>query len=123
VVVEGRLDTGNGPGLPVRLRGWRMRIACESVTALKGAHLHRTAVVLFDLVLPGRTGLRTARRLRRQAGFRKADLVAIRRDDHEAALSRSQGPGFDWHLVRTLTPAELRELVAAVEDQSLATAL
>ena len=123
LVVEGSLATANRSGLPVRLWGCRMRIAYESVTALEMATLHSTDVVLFDLVLPGRNGLQIARRLRTNAGFRKADLIAIRSNELESALFRSQEPDFDFHLVKTVNPAELRELLAAVEENSLATSL
>jgi len=85
-------------------------------TALEVATLQSADVVLFDLVLPGGNGFQIARRLRTKADFRKADLIAMQSDEQEAAL-------FDLHLVKTLAPAELRELLAAVEDKSLATAL
>jgi len=96
-----------------------MRIAYESITALEMATLHSTDVVLFDLVLPGWTGPKIARRLRTKAGFRKADLIAMLSTEPEAG----QEPDFDFHLVKTVNSAELRELLAAVEDKSLATAL
>jgi len=73
--------------------------------------------------LPGRTGLQIARRLRIKVGFRKADLIAMRSNEPEAHLFRSQEPDFDFHLVKTVNSAELRELLAAMEDKSLATAL
>jgi len=123
LVVEGSLATANRSGLPVRLWGCRMKIAYESVTALEMATLHSTDEVLFDLVLPGRTGLQIARRLRIKVGFRKADLIAMRSNEPEAPLFRSQEPDFDFHLVKTVNSAELRELLAAMEDKSLATAL
>jgi len=123
LVVEGSLATANRSGLPVRLWGCRMKIAYESVTALEMATLHSTDEVLFDLVLPGWTGPQIARRLRTKAGFRKADLIAMRSNEPEAPLFRSQEPDFDFHLVKTVNSAELRELLAAVEDKSLATAL
>lgn len=123
LVVEATLATANRSGLPVGLWGCRMRIAYASVTALEMATLHSTDLVLFDLVLRGRNGLQMARRLRTKAGFRKADLIAMRSNEPEAALVRSQEPDFDFHLVKTVTPAELRELLAAVEDNSLAKAL
>jgi CheY-like chemotaxis protein len=100
-----------------------MRIAYESVTALEMTTLHNTDEVLFDLVLPIRNGLQIARRLRTKANFRKADLIAMRSNEPEAAFIPSQEPDFDCHLIKTVNPAELRELLAAVEDKSLATAL
>ena len=95
-----------------------MRIAYASVTALEMATLHSADLVLFDLVLPGRNGLQMARRLRTKAGFRKADLIAMRSNEPEAGLFRSEEPDFDLHLVKTVNPAELRELLAAVESSS-----
>lgn len=123
IVVEGSPASANGSGLLVRLWGCRMRIAYESVTALGLATLHSTDSVLFDLVLPKWNGLQLARRLRTKAGFRKADLIAIRSDESEAALFCSQEPDFDFHLVKTLNPTELRELLAAVESKCVAMAL
>jgi CheY-like chemotaxis protein len=114
VVVEGRLDTGNLSGLLVRLWGCRMRIGWASVMALEIAPLQSADTVQFDLVLPRRNGLRIARHLRRKAGFTNTDLIAMQGDEEE--------PDFDLHLVKTLTPGELRELLAAVEDNILATA-
>jgi CheY-like chemotaxis protein len=107
----------------VQLWECHLRIAYESVTALEMATLQNTDVVLFDLVLPGRNGLQIARRLRTTAGFRKADLIARRCDELESVLFRSQEPDFAFHLVKTLNPDELVELLAAVEDQRLPTAL
>jgi len=122
LVVEGSLATANRSGLPVRLWGCRMKIAYESVTALEMATLHSTDEVLFDLVLPGWTGPQIARRLRTKAGFRKADLIAMRSNEPEATLSHSREPDFDFHLVKTVNSAELRELLAAVELYSASTA-
>ena len=44
-------------------------------------------------------------------------------NEAEAALSRSQEPDFDFHLIKTVNLAELRELLAAVENKSLLTGL
>jgi CheY-like chemotaxis protein len=123
LVVEGGLATANRSGLPVRLWGCRMRLAYESVTALEMATFQSTDIVLFDLVLPGRNGLQIAQRLHTKAGFRKADLIAMQSNEAEAALSRSQEPDFDFHLIKTVNLAELRELLAAVENKSLLTGL
>jgi CheY-like chemotaxis protein len=123
LVVEGRLATGNGSGLPVRLWGCRMRIAYESVTALAMAVLHSTDVVLFDLVLPARNGLKIAQCLRTKASFRNAAVIAMRSNEPEPALFPSHEPDFDIHLVKTVNRAELGELLAAVEEKSLSTAV
>lgn len=115
VVIEAKLDTGKASGLPVRLWGCRLRIGWTSVMALEMAPVQSTDAVLFDLVLPRRNGLRIARRLRRKAGFRNTDLIAMQGDEEER--------DFDLHLLKTLTSGELGELMAAVEDNILATAL
>lgn len=115
VVIEAKLDTGKVSGLPVRLWGCRLRIGWASVMALEMAPVKSVDAVLFDLVLPRRNGLRIARRLRRKAGFRNTDLIAMQADEEER--------DFDLHLLKTLTSGELGELMAAVEDNILATAL
>jgi CheY-like chemotaxis protein len=117
LVVEGSLDTGKGSGLPLRLWGCRVRITDESVTSLET--VPHPDVVLFDLLLPGWNGLQLARCLRTRAGFRGADLIAVRSGEQEAGLLPSQEPTFDCHLVKTVNRAELRELLAAVENARL----
>lgn len=123
LVVEASLVSANRPGLPVRLWGCRMRIAYESVTAIAMSTLRGTDVALFDLVLPRRNGLQIARRLRTKDGFRKADLIALRSSEPCRALLHTQEPHFDFHLVKPMNPAELRQLRAAVEDERLVAAL
>lgn len=115
VVIEAKLDTGKVSGLPVRLWGCRLRIGWASVMALEMAPVQSADAVLFDLVLPRRNGPRIARHLRRKAGFRKTDLIAMQGDEEER--------DFDLHLLKTLTSGEIRELKAAVEDNIVATAL
>jgi CheY-like chemotaxis protein len=119
LVVQGRLATAPGSGLLVRLWGCRISIAYESLTALEVATLHNPDVVLFDLVLPRSKGLQIAKRLRTKAGFRSADLIALRSDGQEAALLGPQEPDFDFHLFKAMNPSELRELFAAVESEKL----
>jgi two-component system OmpR family response regulator len=123
LVVEGSLVTANRSGLAVRLWGCRLNIAYESVTALKMAILHNSDVVLLDLVLPGRNGFRMARRLRIRAEFKEADLIAMRSNPPDDGLFHVQEQDFNIHLVKTVNPTELRELLAAVEENSLATSL
>jgi CheY-like chemotaxis protein len=115
VVIEAKLDTGNVSGLPLPLWECRMRIGWASVMALEIAPVQRADAVLFDLVLPRRNGLRIAQHLRRKAGFRNTTLIAMQSNDEEEW-------DFDLHLLKTLTPGELRELLAAVEDNILAIA-
>ena len=123
LVVEGSLVTANRSGLAVRLWACGMNIAYESVTALKMGILHNSDVVLLDLVLPSRNGLRMARRLRTRADFKEAELIAMRSNEPEDGLFSAQDQDFNVHLVKIVNPAELRELLAAVEHNSLATAL
>jgi CheY-like chemotaxis protein len=122
LVVEGSLDTGKGSGLPVRLWGCRIRIADESVMALEMVHANSPDTVLLDLALPRRNGLRLAQRLRKKPRFNNADLIAMRSNGQETGL-RNHEPDVDFHLVKTVNPAELRELLAALEAKNLATAL
>jgi CheY-like chemotaxis protein len=121
LVVEGSLASAKRSGLPVQLWGFRMRIAYESVTALETATLDSNDVVLFDLALPGRNGLPVARRLRSKVGFRTADLIAMERSRPGNALFYHQQPDFGFHLVKTVNSSELWDLLAAVEQDSLAT--
>lgn len=66
-------------------------------------------------MLHRRKGLRIAKRLRTQDGFRNTHLIAMQGNGEER--------DFDLHVLKTLTPGELWELLAAVEDNILETAL
>ena len=68
-------------------------------------------MVLLDIGLPGMDGYEVARHLRAQQGMDKVRLIAMTGYGQEADRQRSQGAGFDHHLVKPVDPAKLQELL------------
>ncbi len=115
VVVNGSLDPANGSGCPLRLWGCRLRVTAESLLALKMVPPSEPYTVLLDLELPGCPGRRAAQRLPRKPPLQGAALIAVRGKGPEVDLLSDGAPAFEYHLVMTLSPCEVGELLAVVQ--------
>jgi CheY-like chemotaxis protein len=71
----------------------------------------RPDVVLLDLGLPGMDGFEIARRLRESHGLGDVMLVALTGYGQDDDRRRSREAGFDQHVVKPVSPTELRELI------------
>ncbi len=76
----------------------------------------RPDVAIVDLGLPGIDGLSIARMLRELCPDLQARLVALTGYGHENDRERSRAAGFDWHLVK---PASIAEILASLGDYTL----
>jgi PAS domain S-box-containing protein len=79
--------------------------------ALEVAQAEQPDVILLNIGLPRMDGYEVARHLREQQGMDKARLIAMTGYGQEADRQRSQGAGFDHHLVKPVDPARLQELL------------
>jgi CheY-like chemotaxis protein len=69
--------------------------------------------VLLDLSMPGMDGCEVARRLRKRPGFEAVRFAAVTGLGQEADRRRSREAGFDVHLVKPLSPEDLRRVLAS----------
>jgi two-component system CheB/CheR fusion protein len=112
LVVDDNVDAAESLALLLRVERHEVRTAHDGPTALHVAEAFRPEVVLLDIGLPRMDGYEVARRLRGQAGFQKALLVALTGYGQDEDRRRAEEAGFDAYLVKPADPAALHELLA-----------
>ena len=75
---------------------------------MTGLDQHLPDVILMDIGLPEMNGHETARRIRDQPGGKNILLIAVTGYGQEEDRRRSLDAGFDYHLVKPLNFAELK---------------
>jgi CheY-like chemotaxis protein len=111
LVVDDNADVTDTVALLLKVDGHDVRTAPDGPSALAESQAFRPEVVILDIGLPGMDGYEVARHLRRQAGMKKAVLVALTGYGQEEDRRRSQEAGFDAHLVKPADPAALQALL------------
>jgi CheY-like chemotaxis protein len=112
LIVDDCKDGADTLATLLRMWGHEVQVAYDGPSALRLAGAFRPGVFLLDIGLPGMDGCRLARRLREQADFRGALVIAV--SGYVAPSHRSSGEdaGFDDYLVKPIAPAALQELLA-----------
>lgn len=105
--------------LVLRGAGHEVLQAGDAPKALELARLHRPALALMDINLPGMDGLEATRRLKADpltAGIKVVTLTAYAMPGDEARILAA---GFDGYLSKPIHHVELRRLVdAALREAS-----
>ena len=88
-----------------------VKMAHSGAAAVELARDFRPQLVLCDLGMPGMDGYETCRQLRRLPGLERTVIAAISGYGGEEDRRKSQGAGFDRHLIKPIGRATLEELV------------
>jgi CheY-like chemotaxis protein len=75
-------------------------------------------VVLLDIGLPELDGWKVARRIRQQPALHDILLVAMTGYGQNADLQRSQKAGIDYHFVKPVDFAKLRQILAVALEKT-----
>jgi CheY-like chemotaxis protein len=113
LVVDDNIDAARALGRLLELLGHQVTLAHDGPEAIATADAVRPELVLLDIGLPGMDGHAVATRLR-DAGHRRAALVALTGHGQEDHRRRSTDAGFDHHLVKPVDFALLRQITAGV---------
>src|SRR5262245_3016350 len=112
MIVDDNTDGARSLALLLRKEGHQIEVAHDGPAALDAAGRFRPEVVLLDIGLPkGMDGYEVARRLRQLPGLKDVMLVALTGFGQEEDRQRSSEAGFQFHLVKPLDPALLRDLL------------
>ena len=112
-MVDDNVDLAQTSAALLRVAGHEVWIAHDGLLALEAAAQHLPDSVLIDIGLPGLDGYEVARRLRQTPAFEHALLVALSGYGQEEDRRRSQAAGFDRHLIKPVSFAELQQVFAA----------
>jgi signal transduction histidine kinase/ActR/RegA family two-component response regulator len=112
LVVEDNPDTAESLTMVLELLGHRVRAVYDGVAALDAARASPPDVMVVDIGLPGMDGYEVARRVRRDPDLDRVILVALTGYGREEDKRQAMAAGFDYHLVKPVSPDALHGLVA-----------
>jgi len=111
LIVDDNKDSADSLAMLMQMLGHHVRTAHDGETALETAQQLSPDIVVLDIGLPRLNGLEVARRLRQDLGLRDTLLIAMTGYGQEEDRRRSQGAGFNAHLVKPVDFGELQALL------------
>jgi CheY-like chemotaxis protein len=112
LVVDDGKSTADILAMFFELEGRRVSVAYDGAAALESAAASMPQLILMDLGMPRMDGFEAARRIRRLPGGEHVTMVALSGWGQEKDKLRSREAGFDDHLVKPVSPSDLRALMA-----------
>jgi CheY-like chemotaxis protein len=113
LVVDDSKDYADTLATIVRLNGYQVDVTMDGASALKAAEMNWPDAVLLDLGMPIMDGFEVARRIRLMAAERPMPLlIAVTGYGDNQIKLRCLAEGFDLHLLKTVRPSELLEVLA-----------
>ncbi|WP_437549571.1 ATP-binding protein [Sorangium sp. So ce367] len=113
LLVDDNLDAVELLAESLGASGYTTRVASDGPSALRIAEEFAPDVALLDIGLPVMDGYELARRLREQPAGERVRLIAITGYGQEADFRRSEGAGFETHLVK---PIQIDRLTSLLEE-------
>jgi two-component system CheB/CheR fusion protein len=112
LLVEDHLDAAESLRMLLELLGHHVRVVHDGGAALDAAQANVPDVMLVDIGLPGMDGYEVARRMRQHPDLKRVVLVALTGYTGDTHRQRAFAAGFDYHLVKPVTPDALLGLVS-----------
>jgi PAS domain S-box-containing protein len=112
LIVEDNADTAESLRMLLELLGHHVRVVHDGGAALDAAQANVPDVMLIDIGLPGMDGYEVARRMRQHPDLKGVILVALTGYGRDEDRQRAFAAGFDYHLVKPVSPDALNGLVA-----------
>jgi len=103
----------------LRLQGYQVRVAFDSIDGLRQARDFVPHVAFLDLNMPGMDGIELGRKMREDVRTRAATLVALTGMSQPADGARTREAGFNAHLRKPANPEEIGRLAAGDEAVEL----
>jgi DNA-binding response OmpR family regulator len=110
LVVDRNADLAESVQLLLQTCGWVVHVALDAATAMALVERHSIALAFIAIGLPDVDGYTLARRLR--AAQRPRVLIALTGYGHAADRQRALEAGFDDHILKPATLAQLEAVVA-----------
>ncbi len=101
--------------------GHRVQVAYSGQDALELFRAGKPDVVISDLTMPGMDGYELARALRQEPSGQQAVIVVLSGYGQDQEQEKARGAGFDYHLTKPASAADLRQLFSAISENRRAT--
>lgn len=111
LVVDDGKSTADILAMFFELEGLEVSVAYDGMEALESAKARMPQLILMDLGMPRMDGFEAARRIRELPGGGNVTMVALSGWGQEKDKLRSREAGFDDHLVKPVSPGDLRVLM------------
>jgi PAS domain S-box-containing protein len=114
LVVDDNADAATSLGLLLETMGNDVQVAQDGPSALRLLHAYRPQVIFLDLGMPGMSGYEVAEKMREHPAFDDITLVALTGWGQDDDRRRTQQAGFDYHLVKPIGFASVKEVLSTV---------
>jgi PAS domain S-box-containing protein len=111
LVVDDNRDAAEALAALLEILGHRPRVLHDGLEAIESAVRSPPDVMLLDIGLPGMDGIEVARRLREMPELDRIRLIACTGYGCEDDARRIEDAGFDRHLVKPVTVADLERIL------------
>ena len=112
LLVDDSVDAAEALSMLLETLGHEVRTMHDGTSALAIVDEFRPEVVILDIGLPGMDGFALARELRKLPSTRDALLLALTGFGGDEDRLRARAAGFDHHLVKPVSFADLEDLIA-----------
>jgi len=112
LVIDDNVDAANSLCLLLQAMGHTVRAVYDGPSGIAMAQEFMPEVVMLDIGMPVMSGYDVARALR--ASSSRFVIVAVTGWGHEAAKRQSREAGFDHHLVKPVSEAQLAGVLASI---------
>ena len=119
LVVDDNADVAESTAMVLRMAGCDVHIAYDGPTALAALPRLRPDAVLLDIGLPGMDGYDVASQIRADPANRRMLVVAVSGYGQDEYRARSSQAGFDYHVVKPISPAMLTALLGSLRGHRL----
>ncbi|CAH2807700.1 MAG: Chemotaxis protein methyltransferase CheR (EC [uncultured Caballeronia sp.] len=114
MLVDDNADAALALSMLLEALGHQVRTEHDGPRALASIDEFRPDVVVLDIGLPGMSGFEVAREMRQRQATRNALLLALTGWSSDADRQNALDAGFDRHLTKPVTIADLADLEAAL---------
>jgi CheY-like chemotaxis protein len=119
LVVEDQADVRDSLRLVLEGAGYQVFEAVDGPGAIEAVERVRPAAAIVDIGLPGFDGYEVAKRVRQLPGGPTMLLVALTGYGQPLTRRRAQEAGFDLHLIKPVSPAQIQELLRSARPNTL----
>jgi CheY-like chemotaxis protein len=112
LIVDDNVDAADSLGAMLTAWGYHVTVAHDGPAALAALQDALPDIALLDLDMPAMDGYELAAHLRFQPGCEELPIVAITGSGTPDDVRRSRAKGFSAHLVKPVSAASLRTLLA-----------
>ncbi|HWD34851.1 MAG TPA: response regulator, partial [Casimicrobiaceae bacterium] len=112
LLVDDNVDAVESLAILLRSTGHDVTTAHDATSALAMIDVYAPDLVVLDIGLPGMDGYALAREIRARAALRNVVLVALTGYGKPEDSSRAREVGFDHHLIKPASIAELNRVLA-----------